>query len=195
MCLREFAESVELLIDNNFELEDEIIHRFNLSKSKIKNYIVRFKMLLEYAKNNNDNLIGLVINKLKQYYFIKANMAEIKSLKELSTSVSAIRCDKDKIQMSRNIESPFIKYLEMIDKLEEEVKDEMELMIALKLQIRCLINTLPNEDERLILFYRYCQHNTWDEIATKLHAGRTSIIRWHDSAIKKLELPENYIKL
>lgn len=59
MYLREFAESVELLIDNNFEYENEVIQRFNLSKSKIKKYIMRFKMLLEYAKNNNDNLIGL----------------------------------------------------------------------------------------------------------------------------------------
>ena len=59
MYLREFAESVELLIDNNFDYENEVIQRFNLSKSKIKKYIMRFKMLLEYAKNNNDNLIGL----------------------------------------------------------------------------------------------------------------------------------------
>lgn len=63
---------------------------------------------------------------------------------------------------------------------------EVEHLISLKNDINQLIETVENEDEKLVLKYRYIQNLTWEEIGRKLHADRTTVYRCHNKAVKNL---------
>lgn len=45
-----------------------------------------------------------------------------------------------------------------------------------------MISELENMDEQMVLRYRYLKNMTWEEIGRELHAGKTTIIRWHEKA-------------
>lgn len=145
--------------------------------------------VIKYLNQSRKLEQRIEINKLE------INKLEINDLRELSTSVKAIRYDKDRIQISLKTQAPFIKYLVKIEKLEEKIRNEMDMLIALRIQTRETINTLTKEDERLVLIYRYCNSMTWQEIAYKTFSSRTSVIRCHNSAIRQLKLPDDYIDL
>lgn len=54
-----FAENVMKFIENNNEIEDIIIDKFNVSKTKVRKYIEKLIKLSDFAIKNCDELIGL----------------------------------------------------------------------------------------------------------------------------------------
>ena len=56
-----------------------------------------------------------------------------------------------------------------------------------------VIEAVSDPNERMVLRYRYIHNMTWERIGDELHAGETSIRRWHASALAHVVLPENPI--
>ena len=136
---------------------------------------------------------------LRQAYLldkrIKADMDEVVRLRELATSVSSLRYDREYVQTTRSIEAPFVKALIRVMDLEAKINMEITLFISLKEQILEVISKLESVDEQMILRYRYMSNMTWEDIGKELHAGVRTVIRWHGNALEHLVFPENPIRI
>lgn len=126
---------------------------------------------------------------------IKADMDEVVRLRELATSVSSLRYDREYVQTTRSIEAPFVKALIRVMDLEAKINTEITLLISLKEQILDVISKLESVDEQMILRYRYMSNMTWEDIGKELHAGVRTVIRWHGNALEHLVFPENPIRI
>ncbi|MFU0524399.1 RNA polymerase subunit sigma-70 [Gardnerella pickettii] len=136
---------------------------------------------------------------LRQAYLldkrIKADMDEVVRLRELATSVSSLRYDREYVQTTRSVEAPFVKALIRVMDLEAKINMEITLFISLKEQILEVISKLESVDEQMILRYRYMSNMTWEDIGNELHAGVRTVIRWHGNALEHLVFPENPIRI
>ena len=124
---------------------------------------------------------------------INSDLEEAKNLREMAGSVSAVRYDTDRVQSSPPSDAPFVKALDKLWDLEQKVSAGLNLLSDLKKKIREVIEAVPNTDERLVLKYRYVLGMTWEQIGNELHADRTTVYRWHGSALNHVVLPERPI--
>lgn len=125
---------------------------------------------------------------------IQSDIEEMESLKEMATSVSSSTWD-EKVQTTRNADAKFVRCIERIIDLERKINDEVDNLVALKEQIRCVINEIVKADERMVLRYRYVHNLTWEQIGDELNADRTTVYRWHNAAINHVILPSDPIKV
>lgn len=136
---------------------------------------------------------------LRQVYLldkrIKVDMDEVVRLRELATSVSSLRYDREYVQTTRSVEAPFVKALIRVMDLEAKINMEITMLISLKEQILDVISKLESMDEQMILRYRYMSNMTWEDIGKELHAGVRTVIRWHGNALEHLVFPENPIRI
>lgn len=89
----------------------------------------------------------------------------------------------------------FVRYLERIEELQIKINDEVDHLVALKAEIRDVINKVTDIDERMVLRYRYVHNFTWEQIGDELNADRTTVYRWHNAALRHVVLPENPIQI
>ena len=73
--------------------------------------------------------------------------------------------------------------------------DEMNILVALKNQIRDVISQVEKPEYQMILKYRYIHNMTWPKIGDMLCADERTVQRWHNKAIARINLPENAINL
>ena len=135
---------------------------------------------------------------LKQAYRldhrINSDIAELGRLREMSTSISSPSLG-EKVQTNRNTDAPFVKCLERIYSLEENINEEIDLLVNLKEEIRSVIDMVSNTDERMVLRYRYIHNYTWEQIGDVLGADSRTVRRWHGQALGHVTLPENLLKI
>lgn len=124
---------------------------------------------------------------------IKSDTMEAQNLREMAGSVSAIQYDKERVQTSRNMEAPFVRTIDKLWTLEQKIADELEVLSDLKKQIREVIETVSDTDERLVLKYRYIHNYTWEQIGAELCADARTIRRWHGKALQHVSLPDKPI--
>lgn len=125
---------------------------------------------------------------------IQSNIEEMERLRELSTSVSSPSWG-ERIQTQRHTDALFVRYLERIEELQIKINDEVDHLVALKAEIRDVINKVTDIDERMVLRYRYVHNFTWEQIGDELNADRTTVYRWHNAALKHVVLPEDPIQI
>jgi DNA-directed RNA polymerase sigma subunit (sigma70/sigma32) len=124
---------------------------------------------------------------------IASDIEEAKYLREMAGSVSSIRYDRERVQGTRSTDAPFMKSLEKLWELENKISKELEMLSSLKEQIRDVIGTVEDMDERMVLKYRYIHNMTWEQIGCELNADARTIRRWHGSALQHVRVPENPI--
>lgn len=126
---------------------------------------------------------------------ITTDLEELKRVKELSVSVSAIAYDREYVQTTRNTNAPFEKWLNKLMDLEERIAEEVSLLMELKVQIRQMLEKLDNTHERLVLHYRYVEGLEWQEICKKLYATNRTVFRWHGNGLSHVKMPQNPINI
>lgn len=128
---------------------------------------------------------------LRQAYklneLIESDKEELENLRSLSESISG-DMTQERVQTSTSSDK-IVNIIARIVDLENEIHDEIEQLIALKKQIRDVINKLENVNEKLVLKYRYLMFFQWEEICDKMHYSPRQIHRFHDSALENIEVP------
>ena len=128
---------------------------------------------------------------LRQAYklneLIESDKDELENLRSLSTSISG-DMTQERVQTSASSDK-IVNIVARIVDLENEIHDEIEQLIALKKEIRDVINKLENVNEKLVLKYRYLMFFQWEEICDKMHYSPRQIHRFHDSALENIEVP------
>lgn len=123
---------------------------------------------------------------------IDSDIAEMERLREMACSVGSPGFEEHH-NPNRPTEAPFVHALEKVWRMEEKINAEIDRLVDLKAQIRGVIEAVSDPNERMVLRYRYIHNMTWERIGDELHAGETSIRRWHASALAHVVLPENPI--
>lgn len=131
---------------------------------------------------------------LKQIYrlneLIESDVQELDKLRDLASSISSPQISDMPHSASRNIEAPFVKYVGRIVEMEQKINAEIDRYVDLRTEIRTTINELKNNDEKLLLRYRYILFMTWEEVAEKLNVSMRTVHRIHGSALKNLKVPK-----
>ena len=125
---------------------------------------------------------------------INSDIEEVARLREMATSISSPVLG-DKVQTSRSGDAPFVRSIEKILLLEEKINREIDMLVDLKSQMRDVIAAVPDMDERMVLRYRYIHNLTWEQIGNELNADKSTIRRWHGSALIHVVLPADPIKI
>ena len=135
---------------------------------------------------------------LKQAYRldhrIDSDIAEMERLREMVCSIGAPGFEEH-YDPNHPTEAPFIRALEKVWKLEEKINAEIDRLVDLKAQMRGVIEAVSDPDERMVLRYRYIHNMTWEKIGDVLHADRTTVYRWHNTAIRHVVLPDDPIQI
>ena len=113
--------------------------------------------------------------------------------REAACSLPATSVNRDKVQTSPSGDAPFVRAIERVEEMQEQINREIDKLVELRKQIEEVIGQVENEELRMVLVYRYLEGMTWEDIGDLLHAGRSSVIRWHQKAIDQITLPEDAI--
>jgi len=125
---------------------------------------------------------------------INSDIAEMERLQEMAGSVGSPGFEEH-YNPNRPTEAPFVRCLEKVWDLEQKINSEIDRLIDLKAQMREVIATASNADEQMVLRYRYIHNMTWEQIGDELNADRTTVYRWHNSALNHVTLPEEPIRI
>lgn len=108
---------------------------------------------------------------------------EIVRLRELSRSISGTSVTDEKVQHSKNIDAPFVTYIEKIIEKEKELQAEAEELSKVHIETLRAIDTLKDIEERMVLKCKYLYDYSWLETAQALHMGQSSAIRLYQRAL------------
>ena len=125
---------------------------------------------------------------------IDSDISEMERLREMACSIGAPGFEEH-YDPNHPTEAPFIRALEKVWKLEEKINAEIDRLVDLKAQMRGVIEAVSDPDERMVLRYRYIHNMTWEKIGDVLRADRTTVYRWHNTAIRHVVLPDDPIQI
>lgn len=81
--------------------------------------------------------------------------------------------------------------VEKIIELKHKINNELEQCIALKNEIWDTINTVKNDEERLLLRLRYIEFMRWTDISIKMRYSERRTYKIHGQALKNVVIPES----
>ena len=116
---------------------------------------------------------------------IKNKIIELYQLKELYTSISAIKSDEN-VQTTPNFDKIGTAYAKICEK-EQELDEITDLYIDKKSIIISQIDQMDDETHYEILFSRYVERKTFEKIADEMSYSWRQIIRLHGIALKEFE--------
>lgn len=99
---------------------------------------------------------------------IRVKEQKAKYYRELAESVSSPGFEEH-YSASRNTDAPFVKYLQKADELEGEIKEDYIRLADLKGEIDRAIDVVEDENEAMVLRYRYVMMLSMKEISKKMY--------------------------
>lgn len=130
---------------------------------------------------------------LKQAYrlndLINSDLAELDQLRALSVRVSAQGMTGMPSGGSHKQEAPFVNAVMKIIELEKTIDAEVKRLVALKKEIRDVINRLEDNDQKLCLKLRYIQYLKWAAVADEMCLSEKQVYRIHEEALENIEVP------
>ena len=98
----------------------------------------------------------------------------------------AIRYDKDKVQTSNN-EDSISDTVSKIMELEEKINTDIDELVELKSVARENIERMENDVEKVILYKRYFNNESFENIAVECGYSWRHIHRLHGEALKNFD--------
>ena len=89
---------------------------------------------------------------------------------------------------SRNTEAPFVRYLNNVSELEYEIKEDSIRLDTLKNEIDLAINVIEDENEAMVLRYRYVMMWSMNKIAKEMHYTLRWVQTIHVKAVTHFEI-------
>lgn len=121
---------------------------------------------------------------------IDSDIREMERLRDMAGSVSSPSLE-ERHGSNRPTEVPFVRCIMRVMELQEKINAEIDRLVALKEQMREVIDTVRDKDEQMVLRCRYIHNMTWEQIGDELYADKSTVRRWHGSALQHVVMPEN----
>ncbi len=99
---------------------------------------------------------------------IRVKEQKAKYYRELASSVSSPGFEEH-YSSSRNTDAPFVRYLNKVSELEYEIKNDYIKLEELKEEVDCAINVIEDENEAMVLRYRYVMMWSFTRISKEMH--------------------------
>ena len=110
---------------------------------------------------------------------------QIKDLRDRLTSISCPMGEK--VQSTKDPDK-FTNPVSKIIELEKEINDDIDKLIDLKRIARKVIEQLDNEVEKMVLYKRYFENKTFEQISVELNYSWRRIHQFHSDALIQLEM-------
>ena len=113
--------------------------------------------------------------------------AEAREYERLANSIPGQTFDRERVDCTRNLEAPFVKWIYRKIEKEEQIAKANEKLLEIKAIAEGYIAKIDNVDYRLVLIYRYFNYYTWGEISSKLYVSNASVYRYHELALEEFD--------
>lgn len=123
---------------------------------------------------------------------INSNIEEAAKLREMAVSLQCPSLEPN-YNATRSTDAPFVRPLEKVLELEEQINAEVDALVELKAQIHLAINSVEDPEERMILRYRYLESYSWSQTGKALTMAPSTARRLHDIALSHVSIPEEYL--
>lgn len=125
-------------------------------------------------------LIGIVEHKI---YSMKLRS---KYYDQMSLSIPGPSLEKIGSNGTRNLDAPFIKWLYKRDEIDRQIEELEKELKTFKAEALIKIESLENEDYKMVLLLKYFKGHTFNDIAVTIHASRSTVKRWHNLALDEI---------
>lgn len=121
---------------------------------------------------------------------IECNKEELDMLHKIKDNLKSTDYSQERVQSTPSGEAGYEKIVAKIIELENAIMNDIEKMLSLKLEIRTVINAVQDNEENLLLNYRYLQFLPWDVVSKKMSVSSRTVHRIHKSALANVKVPE-----
>lgn len=121
---------------------------------------------------------------------IKLIKMDIEYWQDLASSVSSPGFEEH-FNATRNTDAPFVKQIYKMMEYQDLLTEKLELHMNLKREMQKAIKSMSNQDERLVLEFRYIKNLPWPRIADLMYVDESTVRRWHNKALNHFVVPEN----
>lgn len=118
---------------------------------------------------------------------INSDLREVGELRQIANSISSPQTQQDRVQTSHTNSAPFTNALMRIWEMENIIDSEIDRFVAMKNEIRRVIDDVKNEKQRMLLRYRYIHFDSWDEIADEMNYSLRWVHTLHRKALSSVD--------
>ena len=118
---------------------------------------------------------------------IDQKIKELDNLKTMSTSIGSFDYSKDRVQTSPDGDAPFVKAIEKICVLQDEINREIDQFVDKKHKIINQIQGLSKSKHIEVLFRRYVEYKSFETIAVEMMLSYQYVIEIHGYALQEFE--------
>ena len=115
---------------------------------------------------------------------IDCKLEQTSNLRSRLTSINVTMGER--VQSSLDPDK-FTNTISKIVELEKEINDDIDKLVDLKSIARKAIESLDNDVEKMVLYKRYFENKTFEQISVELNYSWRRIHQFHGDALKKLE--------
>ena len=125
------------------------------------------------------------LNKIRHIdMMIDCKLEQTSNLRSRLTSINVTMGER--VQSSLDPDK-FTNTISKIVELEKEINDDIDKLVDLKSIARKAIESLDNDVEKMVLYKRYFENKTFEQISVELNYSWRRIHQFHGDALKKLE--------
>ena len=117
---------------------------------------------------------------------IDLQMAELSQYRRLAMKISSSRLEEH-VSHSAPTEAPFARWVERIVDKEKIINEEIDKLVAIKIEISDFIDKVADTEWQCLLRSRYVLCKPWVTIAEEMHLSLRSVHRLHKKILKNLE--------
>ena len=128
------------------------------------------------------------LEQIRQMFFkIQMQQELIDYYDLMSNTLGGCDFSSERIDKSRNLDAPFVKWIYKKIDAEKQLKDmEVELQNKIS-EAGKILSQLSNKNLSTVLTLRYCCNLSWSQIAEKAHYSVSSVRRYYKKAVEELE--------
>lgn len=128
------------------------------------------------------NQVGRLQHKLKM---MKLRAEEYE---ELANSIPTQNYSRERVSGTRNLEAPFVKWLNKLWDLEIDMKEVEQKLDEKRAEIITVIEALSDENQKSVLMLRYISLLSFNQITNKMYFSLSTIKRWHKEGIENIKI-------
>ena len=126
------------------------------------------------------------LNKIRHIdMMIDCKCSQIKGLRDRLTSISCPMGEK--VQSTKDPDK-FTDPVSKIIELEQEINEDIDNLVELKCEARKSIEQLNDDREKLVLYKRYFENKTFEQISVEMNYSWRRIHQFHSDALMQLEM-------
>lgn len=120
---------------------------------------------------------------------INSRLRELEYWKRMAGSVSGMRFDGMPHNPNRPTDAPFVRCIEKIEALERDINRKIDELVDLRKAINARLDAMENNEERLLLHYRYLDGFPWEKIESMMNISERTAFRIHGNALEHFSVP------